>query len=81
MEIWERTGKTIVLVTHSIDEAAFLSREVHVMASNPASIIEAMTIDLPYPRNEDSYAAPEFARATARLRRLLKEGHRHAAAA
>jgi len=81
LEIWERTQKTIVLVTHSIDEAVFLSREVHVMATNPAMIIEAMPIDLAYPRNEESYAALEFAQATTRLRRLLKEGHRPAVAA
>jgi NitT/TauT family transport system ATP-binding protein len=81
LEIWERTQKTIVLVTHSIDEAVFLSREVHVMATNPAKIIEAMPIDLAYPRNEESYAAQEFTQATTRLRRLLKEGHRRAMAA
>ncbi|MDQ6621806.1 MAG: ABC transporter ATP-binding protein [Pseudomonadota bacterium] len=76
LEIWERTQKTIVLVTHSIDEAVFLSREVHVMGANPAQIIEAMPIDLPYPRTEESYGAQEFAQATTHLRRLLKEGHR-----
>jgi NitT/TauT family transport system ATP-binding protein len=76
LEIWERTQKTIVLVTHSIDEAVFLSREVHVMRANPAKIIEAMPIGLAYPRNEESYGAPEFAQATTHLRRLLKEGHR-----
>ncbi len=81
LEIWERTHKTIVFVTHSIDEAAFMSREVYVMATNPARIIETMPIDLPYPRNEDSYSAPEFSRATVHLRHLLKQGHRKAVAA
>lgn len=81
LEIWERTHKTIVFVTHSIDEAAFMSREVYVMATNPARIIEIMPIDLPYPRNEDSYSAPEFSRATAHLRHLLKQGHRQVQAA
>jgi NitT/TauT family transport system ATP-binding protein len=76
LEIWQRTQKTIVLVTHSIDEAVFLSREVHVMGANPARIIQAIPIDLAYPRNEESYGAHEFAQATTHLRRLLKEGHR-----
>jgi NitT/TauT family transport system ATP-binding protein len=76
IDIWERTGKTVVLVTHSIDEAIFLSLEVHVMGTGPARIIETLPIALSHPRTEDSHFEPACATAEARLRSLLIESHR-----
>jgi NitT/TauT family transport system ATP-binding protein len=48
--LWERTGKTIVFVTHDIEEAVYLGDRVAVMSARPGRIREEVTIDLPRPR-------------------------------
>lgn len=49
--IWSKTKKTIIFITHSVDEAVFLSDKVLVMGSHPGRIISEIPINLPYPRN------------------------------
>jgi NitT/TauT family transport system ATP-binding protein len=53
LSIWEKTGKTIVFITHSIEEAVFLADRVAVMATNPGHIREIVDIKLPRPRRID----------------------------
>src|SRR6201991_160570 len=50
MRIWEQGRKTVLFVTHQIDEAVFLSDRVLVFARRPGRILEEVTIDLPRPR-------------------------------
>ena len=50
LRIWETTGKTIVFITHSIEEAVFLADRVVVMTTNPGLIKNVIKIDLPRPR-------------------------------
>ncbi|WP_226899932.1 ABC transporter ATP-binding protein [Nonomuraea phyllanthi] len=70
--IWRETGTTVLLVTHSIAEAVYLSNRVVVMTPRPGTIAEVIDVDL---ADERDYAAtmslPGFATATGRVRELL----------
>jgi NitT/TauT family transport system ATP-binding protein len=57
LEIWQRTGLTVLFVTHSIEEAIFLSSRVVVMEPGPGRIASEHAVDLPRPRD---VAGPEF---------------------
>lgn len=72
-KIWLEKRKTAVLVTHSIDEAVFLSDRVVVMTGRPASIAEDITIDLPRPRKLSVRDSSEFNAYTGHIRSMFKE--------
>jgi NitT/TauT family transport system ATP-binding protein len=69
LEIWQRTGKTIVFVTHDIAEAITLGDRIGIMSSGPCSIISKI-IDLDLPRPRD-LADPAVARIFNDIERLL----------
>lgn len=52
LDIWSSSPRTVVFVTHDIDEAIYLSDRVIVMGARPGRIVKDMTIDLPRPRNQ-----------------------------
>lgn len=58
LRIWKETGKTVVFVTHSVDEAVYLSDRIVVMSPRPGTIADIFKIDLPRPRDR---ANVEFA--------------------
>nr|WP_084606504.1 ABC transporter ATP-binding protein [Rhizobium sullae] len=67
--IWLESKKTILLITHSIPEAVFLSDRVVVMSERPGAISEVYDIDLPRPRGLDVMASPAFATYTRTIRK------------
>ncbi len=70
--VWKETGVTILFVTHSIHEAAFLGQRVLMLASNPGRVREIVPVDLPEDRSLAIRDTPAFTQLTAHLRRVLE---------
>ena len=73
--IWQANRKTVIFVTHSIREAAFLSDRVLVMARRPATIIDELPIDLPRPRPIAVTEDEVFNRLVRHLRKAIEASH------
>lgn len=73
LQIWDRAKKTVIFVTHSIEEAAYLSDRVIVMSARPGRIKDVIKIDLPRPRDYEMRLTPEFNEIKSRIWSTLKE--------
>jgi NitT/TauT family transport system ATP-binding protein len=72
LAIWERTGKTVVFVTHSIDEALYLADRVYVLSSRPASVRAVLDVDPPRPHDhEELLGLDRYVHLHRRIRDLL----------
>ena len=75
LQLWDKTAKTVVFVTHSIPEAVFLSNKIVVMSPRPGRIIDVIETDFPRDRTLDIRESPEFLEVAHRVREGLREGH------
>jgi NitT/TauT family transport system ATP-binding protein len=76
LDVWERTGAAILFVTHSIEEAVYLSDRVVVLTRRPGTVHASVTIDLPRPRRLEIKRTRDAFDRSARLRLLLDEASR-----
>jgi NitT/TauT family transport system permease protein len=82
IDIWERHQKTVLFVTHDIDEAVFLGDVVYVMSARLGRIVDTVEVDLPRPRHYDLVTTPDFIELKRRIQKNLHhEVHRAMAAA
>jgi NitT/TauT family transport system ATP-binding protein len=71
LRIWEKRKKTVLFVTHSIQEAVFLSDLVFVMSARPGRLLEKIAIELPRPRTMEMMSSAKFGEYTLKIRSLL----------
>jgi NitT/TauT family transport system ATP-binding protein len=74
LRIWDTDRKTVLFVTHGIDEAIFLADRVLVMGGAPSRVTEVIDVDLPRPRDAAVRAGADFAHYRAHLAKLLFAG-------
>jgi len=78
LRIWERDKKTVILVTHNLDEAVMLCDRIAVMSSRPGLIKSVINVDVPRPRTLKSMKDPDFANCMDKIWDLLKYDVEHA---
>ena len=75
LRLWNKTGKTVVFVTHSIPEAVFLSTRIVVMSPRPGRVVDVIESDFPRDRTLDMRETQVFLEVAHRVRQGLRTGH------
>ena len=73
LELWEQDRKTVLLVTHDIDEAIYLADKTVVMTAHPGRVREVIEVDLPRPRSFDMHSSPVFIERRDHVRDIVIE--------
>src|SRR5262245_61341554 len=71
MQLWSDFRKTVVFVTHDVEEAIYLSDEIHVMGTRPGRVLETIAVEMPRPRARTVTLTPEFIAIKERCLKLL----------
>ncbi len=73
LKIWEQESRTVLFITHDVEEALFLASRVVVMSSRPGRVLRDVRADLPRPRDYSVLRDPEFVRIKADLFAMVRE--------
>ena len=73
LEVLGTEGKTVVMITHSVDEALYLASRVVVVSARPARIRKIIDVPFAYPRSESLHETPEFAALRSEIRELVMQ--------
>jgi NitT/TauT family transport system ATP-binding protein len=68
LNIWRKTNKTVIFVTHNIQEAVFLSNRICVLSPHPGRLSAVIDVNLPRPRTMDMKNTQEFTELVAKVR-------------
>jgi ABC-type nitrate/sulfonate/bicarbonate transport system ATPase subunit len=78
LQLWGDFGKTVVFVTHDVEEAIYLSDQMYVMATRPGRLIETIAVPIARPRARTVTLSPEFIAIKERCMQLLTMAHQSA---
>lgn len=76
LQVWQTSGKTILFVTHSIEEAVYLGQRVLVMSPRPGAIVREFEIALPYPRTPALRTSRALAEMRQEIWQIIQQGAR-----